>query len=119
MLSRKVANDDDAVLRLIGAGDELAGEVRRAVDISSRSTALLLALLVSHRWQVVYIPAVRSTAWRAFRGEGKTDTKDAGSSRTRPVCAGLTCRSRLRLTDASVSGCRVSGGSACERARRY
>jgi transposase len=78
LLSRKVANDEEAILAMIAAVCELAGEVRWAVDISSRLSALLLALLMSHGQQVVYVPGrtVNRMAG-AFAGEGKTDAKDA------------------------------------------
>ncbi|ADI10621.1 putative transposase [Streptomyces bingchenggensis BCW-1] len=56
----------------------MADEVRWAVDVSSRPSALLLALLLDHGQPVVYIPGKtvnRMTG--AYRGEGKTDAKDA------------------------------------------
>ncbi len=78
LLSRKVLNDEDAILALLADVLELAGEVRWAVDISSRPSALLLALLLAHGQPVVYIPGKtvnRMTG--AYRGEGKTGAKDA------------------------------------------
>lgn len=78
LMSRKVLNDEDDVLALIRAALELADEVRWAVDISSRTSALLLALLLAHGQPVVYIPGRTVNRMSgAYRGEGKTDAKDA------------------------------------------
>lgn len=78
LLSRKVVNDEDVILELIGAAGELGVEVRWAVDISSRPSALLLALLLGHDQPVVYIPGRTVNRMSgAFRGDGKTDAKDA------------------------------------------
>lgn len=78
MFSRKVDNDETEILQLIAAACETADEVRWAVDISGRASTLLLALLVAHGQPVVYVPG--RTVHRmsgAYRGEGKTDAKDA------------------------------------------
>lgn len=78
LLSRKVINDEDAILALLADVLAMADEVRWAVDISSRPSALLLTLLLGHGQPVVYIPGKtvnRMTG--AYRGEGKTDAKDA------------------------------------------
>lgn len=78
VLSRKVPNDEAEILALLGDVLEMADEARWAVDISSRPSALLLALLLAHGQSVVYIPGKtvnRMTG--AYRGEGKTDAKDA------------------------------------------
>lgn len=95
LMSRKVANDEDAILELISGGVELAGEVRWAVDISSPLSALLLALLLDRGQQVVYVPGrtVNRMAG-AFGGEGKTGAKDAqviaDTARMRPGFRPLT-----------------------------
>lgn len=78
MFSRKVDNDETEILQFIAAACETADEVRWAVDVSGRASTLLLALLVAHGQQVVYVPG--RTVHRmsgAYRGEGKTDAKDA------------------------------------------
>ncbi|WP_327160562.1 IS110 family transposase [Streptomyces zaomyceticus] len=78
VFSTKVINDESQVLQLIATARERADEVRWAVDISSRPAALLLALLLADGQPVVYIPGKtvnRMTG--AYRGEGKTDAKDA------------------------------------------
>ncbi|UQA96810.1 IS110 family RNA-guided transposase [Streptomyces halobius] len=78
VFSRKVINDETAILELIALACESAETVTWAVDISGRSSALLPALLIAHGQPVFYIPG--RTVHRmsgAYRGEGKTDAKDA------------------------------------------
>lgn len=76
--SRKIANDETDLLDAIAAALELAGEVSWAVDISGTSAALLLALLAAHGQQAVYIPGrTVKTMTTGYRGEAKTDAKDA------------------------------------------
>ncbi|MEU6148047.1 IS110 family transposase [Streptomyces sp. NPDC047081] len=78
VFSRKVINDEAEILELITVAGEHTGEARWAVDISGRSSTLLLALLIGHGQSVVYVPGrtVNRMA-AAYRGEGKTDAKDA------------------------------------------
>jgi transposase len=78
LFSTKVINDESQILQLIAAAREKAAEVRWAVDISGRASTLLLALLVAHGQQVVYVPGrTVNRVSDAYRGEGKTDAKDA------------------------------------------
>lgn len=76
--SVKVANAqrpiEDLVARAAGSG----AEVRWAVDLVSPAAALLLAILLTSGQKVVYVPGrvVHGMA-QVFRGEGKTDAKDA------------------------------------------
>ena len=78
--SVKVANGQQPVEELIGRAAESAGggEVRWAVDLVTPAAALLLAILLASGQKVVYVPGrvVHGMA-RVFRGEGKTDAKDA------------------------------------------
>ncbi|MEV5877729.1 IS110 family transposase, partial [Streptomyces sp. NPDC052101] len=76
--SKKIDNDESAILAALGEILELAEEVSWAVDISGRSSALLLALLAAHGQQAVYVPGrtVNRMAG-AYRGEAKTDARDA------------------------------------------
>ncbi|KAF3467496.1 IS110 family transposase [Streptomyces sp. Tu 3180] len=76
--SEKIENDESAILTALGGILDLAEEVHWAVDISSRSSALLLALLAAHGQQPVYVPGrtVNRMAG-AYRGEAKTDARDA------------------------------------------
>lgn len=69
---------ESAILAALGEILDLADEVHWAVDISGTSSALLLALLAAHGQQAVYVPGrtVNRMAG-AYRGEAKTDARDA------------------------------------------
>ncbi|MCX4776596.1 IS110 family transposase [Streptomyces sp. NBC_01264] len=76
--SKKIDNDESAILTALGGILELADEVRWAVDISGTSSALLLALLAAHGQQTVYVPGRTVNRMSgAYRGETKTDARDA------------------------------------------
>ncbi|AUH39055.1 IS110 family transposase [Streptomyces sp. CMB-StM0423] len=76
--SKKIDNDESAILTALGEILALADQVHWAVDISGTSSALLLALLAAHGQQAVYVPGrtVNRMAG-AYRGEAKTDARDA------------------------------------------
>ncbi|MEU6182805.1 IS110 family transposase [Streptomyces coeruleorubidus] len=76
--SKKIDNDETAILTALGEILDLANEVHWAVDISGTASALLLALLAAHGQQAVYVPGrtVNRMAG-AYRGEAKTDARDA------------------------------------------
>lgn len=83
LLSRRVANDEPELLKLIGDVPDLAGgrEVTRAIDMTGGEPALLLALLINHGQDVLYIPGrLVNRASDGYRGEGKTDARDAVGS---------------------------------------
>ncbi|MFJ9567976.1 IS110 family transposase [Streptomyces fuscichromogenes] len=76
--SKKVDNDESAILTALGEILDLADEVRWAVDIAGTSSALLLALLAAHGQQAVYVPGRTVNRMSgAYRGEAKTDARDA------------------------------------------
>lgn len=80
LLSRRVANDEAALLELIAAVTALAdgGEVTWAIDLNAGGAALLITLLIAAEQRLLYIPG--RTVYHAsgsYRGEGKTDAKDA------------------------------------------
>ncbi|WP_037065832.1 IS110 family transposase [Pseudonocardia acaciae] len=78
LLSRRVANEETALLELVAQVSGLAGQVDWAVDMSTGGAALLLALLVAHGQRVVYISGNQvNRVAGAYRGEGKTDARDA------------------------------------------
>lgn len=78
LLSRRVANDETDLLKLITQVLSLAEEVTWAVDICTGGAALLLALLVAHGQQVLYISSTMvNRAADAYPGAGKTDARDA------------------------------------------
>lgn len=78
LLSRRVANDEPGLIALISDVTALADEVTWAVDLPDGGAALLIGLLVARDQAVLYIPgrAVNRAA-ETYRGEGKTDAKDA------------------------------------------
>jgi transposase len=84
LLSRRVVNDETALLELIAAvlavADRVAGgaQVVWATDLNTGGAALLIALLADHGQQPLYIPGrVVHHAAATYRGGGKTDAKDA------------------------------------------
>jgi transposase len=80
LLSRRVVNDEAALLELIAAVLAQAGEdqVVWATDLNAGGAALLIALLVERGQRVLYIPGrIVHHAAATYRGDGKTDAKDA------------------------------------------
>ncbi|WP_327291834.1 IS110 family transposase [Streptomyces sp. NBC_01198] len=76
--SKKVVNDESAILTALGEILNLADHVHWAVDISGTSSALLPALLAAHGQQAVYVPGRTVNRMSgAYRGEAKTDARDA------------------------------------------
>jgi transposase len=80
LLSRRVVNDEAALLELIdsvlalGDGDQVVW----ATDLNAGGAALLIALLAERGQQVLYIPGrIVHHAAATYRGDGKTDAKDA------------------------------------------
>ncbi len=80
LLSRRVVNDEAALLELIVAVLALAGgdEVVWATDLNAGGAALVIALLAERDQRVLYIPGrIVHHAAATYRGDGKTDAKDA------------------------------------------
>jgi transposase len=78
LLSRRVENDEAELLKLIDEVLALAEEVIWAVDQPGGSAALLLALLWERDQRVLFIPGLSVDRARdAYRGESKTDARDA------------------------------------------
>jgi transposase len=80
LLSRRVANDESALVELIAAVLALAGgdPVVWATDLNAGGAALVIALLAERGQQVLYIPGrIVHHAAATYRGDGKTDAKDA------------------------------------------
>ncbi|MFF1855474.1 IS110 family transposase [Streptomyces sp. NPDC058219] len=79
-LSRRVANDETALLQLISDVLELSdGEpVTWAIDLNAGGAALMIALLTDNGQRVLYIPGrTVHHASGSNRGDAKTDAKDA------------------------------------------
>jgi transposase len=80
LLSHRVDNDETALLELIAGVLDLADgdTVCWATDLNAGGAALLIALLAAHDQQLLYIPGrVIHHAAATYRGDGKTDAKDA------------------------------------------
>jgi transposase len=80
MLSRHVDNDESALLELIRAVTGLAdgGHLTWAIDLNAGGAALLITLLLEHDQELLYIPGrTIHHAAGSYRGDGKTDSKDA------------------------------------------
>lgn len=108
LLSRRVVNDEAALLELIAAVLALAegDPAIWATDLNSGGAALLIALLVERGQRVLYISGrIVHHAAATYRGDGKTDAKDAriiaDQARMRtdlqPVRSGDQISSDLRL----------------------
>ncbi|GAB1339749.1 IS110 family transposase [Streptomyces sp. E-15] len=79
-LSRRVPNNEDELLQLLGDVLELAdgAPVTWAVDLNAGGAALWNALLVNHGQRLFYIPGrTVHHASGSYRGDGKSDAKDA------------------------------------------
>lgn len=78
LLSRRVHNDETELLELIGDVLAISGDVLWAVDLNHGGAALLIGLLVAHGQHVAYLTGLAvHRASATYRGEGKTDAKDA------------------------------------------
>ncbi|WP_439679290.1 IS110 family transposase [Embleya sp. MST-111070] len=80
LLSRRVANDEPELLELLGDVLEIADgrSITWALDMTGGEPALLIATLVNHGQELVYIPGVAvNRASDSYRGQGKTDARDA------------------------------------------
>src|SRR5271169_5673072 len=80
LLSRRVANDETLLLELITAVTALAdgAEVTCAIDLNHGGAALLITLLIAAEQRLLYIPGrTVHHASGGYRGDGKTDAKDA------------------------------------------
>ncbi len=79
-LSRRVASDEPELIRLIADVLAIADgrEVTWAMDMTGGEPGLLINLLVNHGQELVYISGVAvNRATDSYRGQGKTDARDA------------------------------------------
>jgi transposase len=78
LLSRRVTNDETALLELIADVCGLAPKVSWGIDLTCNGAALVLTLFADHAQEVFYISGRNvNSAAGGYRGEGKTDAKDA------------------------------------------
>ncbi|NUH40140.1 IS110 family transposase [Streptomyces samsunensis] len=78
LLSRRVLNDETELGQLIGDVLAISTDVLWAVDLNHGGAALLIGLLLNHDQPMAYLPGLgvhRASA--TYKGEDKTDTKDA------------------------------------------
>lgn len=103
LLSRRVLNDEAVLQKLIAdVGDLVAGgQITWAVDLNAGGAALLIALLVGAEQRLLYLSGRQvNRASGMYRGEGKTDARDAAiiadQARIRVIlaCCALVMRSR-------------------------
>ncbi|MFE1522248.1 IS110 family transposase [[Kitasatospora] papulosa] len=78
LLSRRVANDEPELLELLADVLALGNEVTWGIDLADGGAALAIAILVDRGQPVHYISGrAIHRASESYRGEGKTDAKDA------------------------------------------
>jgi transposase len=120
LLSRRAANDETELAELIDTIRTGASELTWAIDLVDGPAALVIALLLERGQRVVYLPGVAvNRASEAYRGEGKTDAKDAA------VIADQARMRRdlrqLQVEEESISELRMltahRGDLVCERTR--
>ncbi|MFF2474896.1 IS110 family transposase, partial [Streptomyces sp. NPDC058066] len=78
LLSRRIRNDETELLTLIGDVLAISDDVLWAVDLNHGGAALLIGLLTAHGQSVADLTGLAvHRASATYRGEGKTDAKDA------------------------------------------
>ena len=80
LLSRRVDNGEQELLELIAEVLDIAedNDAVWATDLNAGGAALLIALLAAHAQRLFYIPGrIIHHAATTYRGDGKTDAKDA------------------------------------------
>ncbi len=78
LLSRRVANDEPELLELLTDVLALGDEVVWGIDMADGGAALTITILLNHDQPVHYISGrAIHRASESYRGEGKTDAKDA------------------------------------------
>lgn len=78
VFSQKLVNDQAAIEQLVTRAGDSAQQVRWAIDLTSPMALLLTTVLLAAGQDVTYVPGrVVNTMTHGFRGEGKTDARDA------------------------------------------
>ncbi len=76
--NQKVSNEQRAIEQLVTRACKGAQQVRWAIDLTSPMALMLITVLLCAKQSVVYVPGrTVNTMTHAFRGEAKTDAKDA------------------------------------------
>ena len=123
LLSRRVANDETELLGLLGDAVALGDSVTWAVDLNAGGAALLITLLINHDQRVLYIPGrVVHRASAMYRGEGKTDARDAAviadQARMRRDLRPLRDRDQIAVDLRTLTARRADIAADRTRARR-
>jgi transposase len=110
--SQRVANEQHAIELLIERARNTAEEVRWAIDLTSPLALMLITVLLNAEQMVVYVPGrMVNTMTGAFRGEGKTDAKDARviaeTARLRSDLSEVTIPDELVLELTQLTGYRA------------
>lgn len=78
LLSRRVLNDESELDTAIDAALLRAVDVTWAIDLADGPAALMITLLLGRGQRLLFLPGIAvNRASGAYRGEGKTDAKDA------------------------------------------
>ena len=78
LVSRRVANDEPELTAAIDSVLQRAKQVTWAIDLADGPAALAITLLLLRGQRLLYMPGVAvNRISGAYRGEGKTDAKDA------------------------------------------
>ncbi|WP_406434350.1 IS110 family transposase [Streptomyces sp. NBC_01589] len=78
LLSRRVANDEPELLELLADVLALGDEVTWGIDLADGAADLAITILLNHDQPLNYISGrAIHRASESYRGEGKTDAKDA------------------------------------------
>lgn len=78
LLSRRVANDEPEILELLATVLTLGDDVTWGIDLADGGAALAITILLNHGQPLHYISGrAIHRASESYRGEGKTDAKDA------------------------------------------
>jgi transposase len=78
LLSRRVANEESELLQLLGDVLGLGEMTAWGIDLADGGAGLVIAVLLNHGQHLLYIPGrAVNRACEGYRGDGKTDAKDA------------------------------------------
>ncbi|GHI01753.1 transposase [Streptomyces cellostaticus] len=78
LLSRRVQNDETELLQLLTDVLEISDDVLWAIDINTGIAALFIGILLNHSQPIAYLTGrAVHVASATYRGEGKTDARDA------------------------------------------
>jgi hypothetical protein len=104
-----VANDETDLLQLLSDVLALGDELIWGTDPADGGAAPLIAILLNHGQDLLYIPGrTVNRASEGYRGDGKTDAKDAAVTRRR-----VRGRRPASGRRASRRGRRVSCAKSC------